>query len=152
MTAPLTLCIRRTRPEADRPASVALRMRSEIAEVETAVELMVRHCFAGQPPSSRAAFCLRVTLAEALANAIQKGNREDPAKRVFVKAELFDQSIRLEVADEGRGFIWPQPFPPSLPESLEDECGRGLFIISRLAERVEFNETGNVIWMTLPRC
>lgn len=151
MPEPRQLQVQRS---ADRghPDSVALRLPSDIGEVEQAVELMVRHCFDGFSPCQRTTFRLRVALAEALANAILRGNREDPAKTVSVRAELFAETIRLEVADEGSGFGWPGAFPPPLPDLLDDERGRGLFIISRLADRVEFNDQGNIIWMTLPRC
>jgi len=142
--------IERTEAE-DGLASVVLRIPSDIREVEPVVELMAHHCFDGLSPCQRTTFRLRVALTEALANAILRGNREDPAKSVSVRAELGSDSIRIEVADEGDGFGWPTT-TPVLPESLEDERGRGLFIISRLADRVEFNDQGNVIWMTLPRC
>ena len=155
MTAPLRLCVHRSESNpASLPVSVDLRMPSLVAEVEAAVELMARHCFAGQspPPCARTAFRLRVALAEALANAILRGNGEDPSKTVVVRAQLFVDSIRLSIEDEGGGFDLSRSAAPVLPDSLEDERGRGLFIISQLADQVEFNDRGNTIWMTLPRC
>jgi anti-sigma regulatory factor (Ser/Thr protein kinase) len=131
------------------PVSIDLRIPSDVTEVEAAVELMARHCFAGVNPCARTTFRLRVALAEALANAIMRGNSEDPSKHVRVRAELFAESIHLSIEDQGDGFA---PIEPTLPESLEDDRGRGLFIISQLADRVEFNDRGNAIWMTLPRC
>lgn len=153
MTAPLRLCVRRSDPSLEAvPVSVNLRMPSDVGEVEAAVELIARHCFAGRTPCARTAFRLRVTLAEALANAILRGNREDPTKSVVIRAELFAESIRLSIEDEGHGFDFARSSTQMLPDSLEDERGRGLFIISQLADRVEFNDRGNTIWMTLPRC
>jgi serine/threonine-protein kinase RsbW len=152
VTAPLRLCLRRSETDAGVPVSVALRMPSDIGEVEAAVELLARHCFAGLRPCSRTTFRLRVALAEALSNAIIRGNHEDPSKRVSVRAELYPESIRFEIADEGDGFDRTVSDPTTLPSSLEDDRGRGLFIITHLADRVEFNDQGNTIWMTLPRC
>lgn len=126
-------------------------MPSDLGEVEAAVELMARHCFSGTTPCARTSFRLRVTLAEALANAIVRGNREDPGKHVVVRAQLFSESIRLSIEDEGHGFDPADSPTPMLPDSLEDEQGRGLFIIRQLADQVEFNDRGNTIWMTLPR-
>jgi len=91
-----------------------------------------------------------VALAEALSNAILRGNREDPSKQVWVLAELYPEVVRIAVRDEGDGF--DPDGEPIGPEPPEAESGRGLFIIRNLADRVEFNERGNTIWMTLPRC
>jgi len=151
VTAPLRLTLRRTRAvAAQSPDAVELRMQSQVTDVEAAVELVARHCFAGQQPCSRTTFRLRVALAEALSNAILRGNREDPSKQVWVLAELYPEVVRIAVRDEGDGF---DPDGESVaPEPPEAESGRGLFIIRNLADRVEFNERGNTIWMTLPRC
>ncbi len=132
--------------------AVDLAMPSDVGEVEQAVELMARHCFEGSPPSERTAFRLRVTLAEALSNAILRGNLEDPRKCVWVRAEVSRTVIRLSVRDEGCGCEPGRRTCPTLPEDLEDDGGRGLFIINQLADQVEFNDQGNTIWMTLPRC
>lgn len=154
MTAPLCVTVRRApAPEGSSPAvAVELRMPSLVEQVEAAVEIMVRHCFAGQSPCSRTSFRLRVALTEALANAILRGNREDPGKRVWVHAVLYPDTIRLGVRDEGAGFDPGEVPEPTAPDAVECECGRGLFIIRHLAEQVEFDDRGNTIWMTLPRC
>lgn len=139
------------RPGEGLEAALELRLPSDVSLVDTAVELFARHCFSGRDASRQSLFRLRVSLAEALANAIQCGNACDPAKVVHVEAHLFTDYIRLQVTDEGPGFD-PSLVPdPRDPELLESPCGRGLFIIRHLAERVEFNEKGNCIWMTLPR-
>ena len=154
MTAPLCVTVRRASvsEEASLAIAVELRMPSLVEQVESAVEIMVRHCFAGQNPCSRTSFRLRVALTEALANAILRGNQEDPGKRVWVHAVLYPEVIRLCVRDEGSGFVPGEVPEPTTPEGIECDGGRGLFIIRNLAEQVEFNERGNTIWMTLPRC
>jgi len=153
VTAPLRLCVRRS-PLTEPASGVAvdLRVPSDVAEVEAAVELMVRHCFAGLQPCDRTTFRLRVALAEALSNAILRGNQEDPAKQVWVRAELYPEWIRIGVRDEGDGFDPAQVPAPTATAALEWESGRGLFIIKSLADQVEFNDRGNAIWMILPRC
>jgi serine/threonine-protein kinase RsbW len=55
------------------------------------------------------------------------------------------------VTDEGRGF---NPFnvpEPIGPARLEESCGRGLYLIRKLVDAVQFNEQGNSICMTLRR-
>jgi serine/threonine-protein kinase RsbW len=119
--------------------------------VEEAVELMARHCFAGATPSHRTRFRLRVLLTEAISNSILFGARGDPARRVRVQAALTEENIRLEVTDDGPGFDPGEVPDPTLPDKIARSIGRGLFLIKNLADRVEFNDRGNTIWMTLPR-
>jgi len=153
MPSRLLLCVRRsTAPDGAGPATlVTLRLPSEIEYIEEAVELVTRHCLAGQDAAARIRFRLKVVLSEALSNAIVRGNREDRAKWVDVRAELDPDVIRLEVTDEGPGFD-PNAVPePIRPEQLDEANGRGLFLIRKLVDAVEFNERGNSICMTLRR-
>lgn len=153
MTSPLRLTIRRSAaaPGARGPVLVMLDLPTDPDCIEEAVELLALHCFAGHRPCRRTAFRLRVALAEALANAMHAGNRSDATRRVQVRAELHAERVRVAVSDQGDGFD-PSALPdPTLPDTLERECGRGLFLIRNLADQVEFNDRGNTIWMTLPR-
>jgi serine/threonine-protein kinase RsbW len=128
-----------------------VRLPSEVECIEEAVELVTRHCLAGQDAAARTRFRLQVVLSEALSNAIVRGNREDRAKWVDVRAELGPDVIRLEVTDEGPGFD-PSAVPePIRAEQLDEANGRGLFLIRKLVDAVEFNERGNSICMTLRR-
>lgn len=131
--------------------ALALRLQTDIALVDVAVELLARECFLARPPSRQTSFRLRVALAEALANAMLCGNAGDPGKTVQVSAELFPDRILLAVEDEGPGFDPAQVPDPRDPTLLDSPRGRGLFIIRNLADEVTFNDRGNVIWMTLPR-
>ena len=83
--------------------ALALHLPSDVALVDPAVELFAHHCFAGREASRHTLFRLRVSLAEALANAIQFGNRSDRLKVVHVRADLLVDHIRLCVQDEGPG-------------------------------------------------
>jgi serine/threonine-protein kinase RsbW len=153
MTSPLQLCIRRT-PASEMQAMgvrVQLKMPSEVACIEQTVSLVTRHCLSGTPASDHLRFRLQVALAEALANAVMRGNEEDPAKMVQVDAELFADHIRVQVTDEGVGFNPEQIPEPVRPEQIADTCGRGLFLIRKLVDDVHFNEQGNSICMTLRR-
>lgn len=152
MTAPIRITVRRTDTVVpDGPVAVDLAMPSDVNEVEAAVELMARHCFSGTEPCSRTVFRLRVTLAEAISNAILRGNGADPAKQVWVRAELGPDVMRLSVRDEGAGYCEDLRAHPCLPVDIGHDRGRGLFIIKNLADDVGFNDRGNTIWMTLPR-
>jgi anti-sigma regulatory factor (Ser/Thr protein kinase) len=153
MTSPLRLCVRRSpAPDAEGASTlVTLRLPSDVSCIEEAVELVTRHCLAGHVATRTARFRLQVVLSEALANAILRGNRESLEKWVDIRAELHEEVIRVHVTDEGPGFD-PQSVPePIRPEQLDEAGGRGLFLIRKLVDAVQFNEQGNSICMILRR-
>jgi serine/threonine-protein kinase RsbW len=153
MTSPLRFCVRRTSGTAPQGSAtlVTVRLPSDVNCIEEAVELVTRHCLAGHQASRTIQFRLRVVLSEALTNAIVRGNAEDRTKWVDVRAELVPESIRLSVTDEGPGFD-PDAVPePLAPEQLDEANGRGLYLIRKLVDTVQFNERGNSICMTLRR-
>jgi serine/threonine-protein kinase RsbW len=153
MTSPLRICVRRSSaPDASGAATlVTLRLPSDVNCIEEAVELVTRHCLAGHQATQTTRFRLRVVLSEALSNAIVQGNREDRTKWVDVRAELVPDAIRVSVTDEGAGFD-PDSVPePIKPEQLDEARGRGLYLIRKLVDAVQFNEQGNSICMILRR-
>jgi serine/threonine-protein kinase RsbW len=151
MTSPLRISVRRTTEPQGDATLVTLRLPSEVDCIEEAVELVTRHCLAGQSATPRIRFRLRVVLSEALSNAIVRGNCEDRTKWVQVRAELVPELIRVSVTDEGPGFD-PDAVPePIRPEQLDEARGRGLYLIRKLVDSVQFNEQGNSICMILRR-
>ncbi|MEO6055596.1 MAG: ATP-binding protein [Gemmatimonadales bacterium] len=153
MPSPLRLCVRRSPARGGSGAGVlvTLRLPSEVECIEEAVELVTRHCLAGHDTATTTRFRLRVVLSEALSNAIMRGNNEDRRKWVHVRAELDPAAIRLEVTDEGPGFN-PAAVPePIRPEQIDEANGRGLYLIRKLVDAVQFNEQGNSICMILRR-
>ncbi|HMA42356.1 MAG TPA: ATP-binding protein [Gemmatimonadales bacterium] len=134
-------------PGAD--VAVSLSVPSDLGFVGDAVELAARYCDTGVLSPRRLQFNLRTALAEALANAIEYGNRQDPAKRVRVEIACGREAVRIDVADDGAGFD-PEGVPdPTAPENLEREAGRGLFVLRHLVDQVEFNERGNRVCLVL---
>jgi len=152
MPSPLRLCVRRSpAPDGSAATVVTLRLPSDVACIEEAVELVTRHCLAGHDTSKKTRFRLQVVLSEALSNAIVRGNLEERGKWVHVQAELGPDAIRLMVTDEGKGFN-PLAIPePIRPEQLDEANGRGLYLIRKLVDAVQFNEQGNSICMILRR-
>lgn len=155
MTAPLRLVVRRREllpPVAERRSiEISVRVPTDLDVVEETVDLVARHCLASGITPRAARFVVRVALCEALANAIQYGNRLDPDKRVDVTVQVDDDALQVFVCDEGEGFdpgIIPDPTDPGRV-SLDN--GRGLFLIRQLMDEVSFNARGNSICMTMRR-
>lgn len=130
---------------------ILLRVPSDPVLIDAAVELLIAACTEGVDTSGKSHFRLRVSMTEAITNAIECGNQCDPTKQVAVQADLLADWVRVAVTDEGIGFDPDEVPDPTTAERIENPCGRGLLIIRHLAEKVGFNDKGNTIWMTLPR-
>ena len=147
------LQVRLREPETpDGDLACQLEIPADVRCVKDAVELIASHCFGGNlPPGGRTLFRIRVLLAEAISNSILFGASGNRDRKVRIEALVNDRRIRLEVTDDGAGFDPSEVPDPTLPDGLARPIGRGLFLIRSLADRVEFNERGNTIWMTLAR-
>lgn len=143
----------RTFEQAAEGLEVELRLRlpSDLAFVEEAVDLVARHLEASFIDRHLIRFNLRVALTEALANAIYYGNAQDATKGVAIHVLFGRHAVHLEVTDEGGGFDYRFLPDPTLPEARMLSSGRGLFLIRNLVNEVRFNATGNSICMILRR-
>jgi serine/threonine-protein kinase RsbW len=126
-----------------------LELPNDLRSIERSVDyLMDRGCEVGfDRDLLRLNF--RVGLTEALANAMLYGNGRDPRKRVRVEAHLTPRMIQVQVTDEGGGFDPDAVVDPTLPANRVRPGGRGIFLIRKLMDQVEFNERGNSITMIL---
>ncbi|HET9710012.1 MAG TPA: ATP-binding protein [Gemmatimonadales bacterium] len=127
----------------------SLAVPSDLSLVGDAVDLAARHCDVGVLSPRRLQFNLRTALAEALANAIAYGNRHDRSKVVRVEVACRADAVRIEVADDGLGFDPSQVPDPTVPELVDRESGRGLFVLRHLVDAIEFNERGNSVCLVL---
>ena len=143
--APLPLDALRVALELDIP--------SDVRYIERVVDLVRRQCAELAYAPRHCALNVPVALAEALSNAILYGNGEESTKQVHVRAQVDREQLVVEIADEGQGFdLAACTTDPTAPENLENEGGRGLFLMQRLMTRVErFGERGNVVRLTLRR-
>lgn len=89
-----------------------------------------------------------VSTLEAVNNSILHGNRLIPEKIVDIEISFKNQELKIKVTDEGSGFI-PEKVPdPTKPENIETLNGRGVFLMSHLADKIKFNKKGNSVTMS----
>jgi serine/threonine-protein kinase RsbW len=101
--------------------------------------------------SEREQFGVRLSLEEAIVNAIKHGNREEPGKFVLISYSVTSQQIVTEIEDQGPGFN-PQLVPdPLAPENLERPGGRGVFLMRHYMTSVQYNERGNRVTLCKSR-
>jgi serine/threonine-protein kinase RsbW len=89
---------------------------------------------------------VKTALMEALTNAVKcQPDEESPAGQVWFKLE--GQRLRIRVTDRGPGFDWNTCPDPTDPERLLHEGGRGVYLISRLMDRAEYNRESRTLTM-----
>ena len=133
---------------------VEVDIPSDVAYIEQVVDLVQHECEAMSFAPRQVMLNVPVALTEALSNAILRGNRDDPAKQVHVRAQVDTRELVLEVGDEGAGFdLDGKSIDPTTPDNLDREDGRGLFLMRKLMDRVERVDVahGSVVRMVLRR-
>jgi serine/threonine-protein kinase RsbW len=89
-----------------------------------------------------------VSTLEAVNNAIIHGNAKDTLKYVTIDIRYKKGNLIITVSDEGKGFI-PENLPdPTKPGNIESINGRGVFLMSKLADEIEFRKRGSCVIMT----
>lgn len=120
----------------------------EAMRVELALHEMIHnaleHGNLGVTCDEKIALCetggLEAILAERSKVAIGEG------KLIVVDAALENGTFTCSVADEGKGFDWRKSIDPTESiEKLSGLSGRGLFLIRKYFDSVEFNDQGNRI-------
>ena len=93
-------------------------------------------------------FAVKLSLEEALVNAVRHGNGNDPSKTISASWKVTETKATFSVEDEGPGFN-PDAVPdPTLDENLERPCGRGVMLMRAYMDEVTFNKKGNRVCMT----
>ena len=128
---------------------LVFELPNDVRCIEETVDFVVSHCSSCADVAQKLRLNFRVSLAEALSNAMIYGNDRDPSKRVRVEVFLEAGSVTARVTDEGTGFD-PQDVPdPTVPGNLLEDQGRGLFLMRELMDEVRFNDCGNCVTLVL---
>lgn len=138
---------------AEAPYALDVAFPSDVQYIEGIVAQVAAHCADRDFPPHLLSLNVPVALTEALANAILRGNGENRAKVVRVRARVDDDGLVVEVADEGSGFdLDACTLDPTAADRLECEDGRGLFLMRQLVHSVEqYVDGGNVVRITVRR-
>ena len=82
-----------------------------------------------------------MAVRECVINAITHGNRNDPAKKIFVDFEVEDRggerSLVVTVRDQGEGFELSSLTNPLAPENILNTSGRGIFLVRQFMDEVK---------------
>ena len=92
-------------------------------------------------------FSVRISLEEALANALLHGHQGEEETTIEVKWKIDSFQVEIIVIDQGRGYD-PETIPdPTADENLTLPSGRGLAMMRAFMDEVDVNECGNRVTM-----
>lgn len=97
--------------------------------------------------SSEETFKVKLALEEALTNAMRHGNLLIAKLVVTVKIKAGRERIILDVHDEGKGFDFSNLKDPTRAESVAQISGRGIFLMRKLMDDIEFYDGGSGVKM-----
>jgi len=143
--------------DAEEPPTIDIEVPTDVRLIDEVVQRIGREVRRLDLPESYCSLNVPVALSEALANAMLRGNSDDPTKTVRLRVTATPGEVTFEVSDEGTGFDIDQSMrDPTTAENRQLEDGRGLFLMRRLMDRVDrFTEGGhparNVVRLTLIR-
>ena len=99
------------------------------------------------PLSEDETFNIRLALEESLTNAVKHGNKFNPELMVDVDIDYQNGCLKVIVKDQGPGFDFNNVPDPTLKERRVLISGRGIFLIKKIMDRIDFSDGGRQIQM-----
>lgn len=120
------------------PGSVVLWVSSRYENIELA-QAALDHVCRERKLDGETEHWIGMALREGMANAIKHGNRQDPARRVYVSIGTAEDDLVIVVGDEGEGFEPGEVADPLAPENALKTSGRGIFYMRTFMDEVAFS-------------
>jgi serine/threonine-protein kinase RsbW len=146
----------KTKPLNETPGEVRLSLPSRMGYERIAMEAAAAMARMMGFASSRVDD-LRTAVSETCINAIEHGNKLNAANRVDVLLRPHDQTLHVQVFDNGTGFASSAHAMPAIEKKIrgeENARGLGLFLIEHLVDHVEFKimpKLGHVTILTMKK-
>ncbi len=86
-----------------------------------------------------------IAALEAANNAILHGNKLDENKVVNINIVKDEKSLKIRVDDEGDGFDYKNVPDPTAPENIQNINGRGIFLMEKLSDSLEYSRNGATV-------
>jgi len=86
-----------------------------------------------------------IAALEAANNAILHGNKLDENKVVNINIVKDEKSLKIRVDDEGDGFDYKNIPDPTAPENIQNINGRGIFLMEKLSDSLEYSRNGATV-------
>ena len=93
-------------------------------------------------------FGIRLSLEEAIVNAIRHGNKLNAGLAVEVTVKVQENCLVITVKDQGEGFDFKNTPDPTKTDNRHKPSGRGIFLIRKMMDRVRYSDCGRRLEMT----
>jgi serine/threonine-protein kinase RsbW len=130
-------------PGMERVLNITSRIES-LREVEKMVDEISIAC----SMSSEVYGNVLIATLEAANNAILHGNKLDENKDVNIEFRWDENKLELVVTDQGKGFNYKDIPDPTAPGNVEKVNGRGVFLMEKLSDGINFMENGSKVSLT----
>ncbi|HEY9125173.1 MAG TPA: ATP-binding protein [Bacteroidales bacterium] len=88
---------------------------------------------------------LLIATLEGANNAIIHGNKLNEQLMVNINAKCENNILEISIKDQGKGFDFKNIPDPTAPENIENVSGRGVFLMTRLSDNIEFFNNGALV-------
>lgn len=123
-----------------------IRLSSTMTHIDAVCNLVTRFMESRGRELSTHLFAVNLVIREGLTNAIRHGNKSDPGKTVRFRMKIDkDNTIRISIADQGKGFDRTEV--ESVPIPAAADHGRGMPIMETYFDRCRYNKAGNVLYL-----
>jgi serine/threonine-protein kinase RsbW len=123
------------------------KLDSELQRVNPFVEKVCRELLS-RGISQEDIFNTKLALEEALTNAMRHGNQLNDRLQVSVHIRMEEDSILMDVHDQGKGFDFKNLPDPTKSDYGAKPSGRGVCLMRKLMDEVEFYHAGSGVRMT----
>jgi serine/threonine-protein kinase RsbW len=123
------------------------KLPSDLKKLPRCIDAIITHART-LPLTDEQLHDIKLSLEEALVNAIKHGNKFDPRLWVSVLVESNDRGLTIIVTDQGNGFDFKNVPDPTKNTNLTRLSGRGVYLIRNRMDKVEFLSGGSSIKMT----
>lgn len=116
---------------------VGLSIQSNIENLEL-VQMVLEETLTRLDVSGKVSYEVGMAVREAVANAIEHGNRSEPDRKVQVEMDLLPGELVVKVCDEGDGFDPNRVADPLKGTNLLKAGGRGILFMREFMDKIDY--------------
>ncbi len=116
---------------------VELSIQSRVENLEL-VQTVLEETMTQLDIGARVSYEVGMAVREAVANAIEHGNRSTPEKKVRVALDLLPGELVIKVRDEGEGFDPDKVLDPRAQINLLKPGGRGILFMRQFMDEIDY--------------
>jgi len=117
---------------------------SKVENLRLIESFLEQVCNEEKIPSEKYGNILIATL-EAANNAIVHGNKLNEKLNVTIKISSIGNEFKVQLQDSGPGFDYNNVPDPTAPENIEKLNGRGIFLMKKLSDKINFLNNGTIV-------